>query len=216
MFGSQLDTLMFIGLAVFALAFILYVVIKAFQDIGFTVFETLVLLLGSVVAFRLIPNIPIYWYENIILSINVAGCLIPVVISVRMVKSGRAPFMDCLIGVAVVAVIAYQLSEFIPGKGVLISHIYLPSLVAAIIGIGLSKKIWKRVGPISYVSSSMGILVGADMLRLNEILAYQPPTLTLLSIGGAGIFDAIFVAGIIAVTLGILTMPLARMTEGPR
>ncbi|ATZ61521.2 MAG: DUF1614 domain-containing protein [Methanosarcinales archaeon Met12] len=207
---------MLIGLMVFALAFILYVVIKAFRDIGFTVFETLVLLLGSIVAFRFIPDIPIYWYENTILSINVAGFLIPVIISAKMIKSGRAPFMECLVGVAVVAVIAYQLSEFIAGKGVLISNIYLPSFVAAIIGVVLSKKVWNRVGPISYVSGSMGILVGADVVRLNEILAYQSPTLTVLSIGGAGIFDAIFIAGIIAVTLGILTMPLARMTEGQR
>ncbi len=133
-----------------------------------------------------------------------------------MIKSGRAPFIECLVGVAVVAVIAYQLSEFIAGKGVLISNIYLPSFVAAIIGVVLSKKVWNRVGPISYVSGSMGILVGADVVRLNEILAYQSPTLTVLSIGGAGIFDAIFIAGIIAVTLGILTMPLARMTEGQR
>ncbi len=216
MFGNQLYTLMLIGLMVFALAFILYVVIKAFRDIGFTVFETLVLLLGSIVAFRFIPDIPIYWYENTILSINVAGFLIPVIISAKMIKSGRAPFIECLIGVAVVAVIAYQLSEFIAGKGVLISNIYLPSFVAAIIGVVLSKKVWNRVGPISYVSGSMGILVGADVVRLNEILAYQSPTLTVLSIGGAGIFDAIFIAGIIAVTLGILTMPLARMTEGQR
>ncbi len=216
MFGNQLYTLMLIGLMVFALAFILYVVIKAFRDIGFTVFETLVLLLGSIVAFRFIPDIPIYWYENTILSINVAGFLIPVIISAKMIKSGRAPFMECLVGVAVVAVIAYQLSEFIAGKGVLISNIYLPSFVAAIIGVVLSKKVWNRVGPISYVSGSMGILVGADVVRLNEILAYQSPTLTVLSIGGAGIFDAIFIAGIIAVTLGILTMPLARMTEGQR
>ncbi len=83
-------------------------------------------------------------------------------------------------------------------------------------GISTSKKIWDMKSVPRPLSSSMGILVGADMLRLNEILAYQPPTLTLLSIGGAGIFDAIFVAGIIAVTLGILIMPLARMIEGPR
>lgn len=204
MFENQLDILMLMGLMVFALAFILYVAIKAFQNIGFTVSETLVLLFGSIVAFRFIPDIPIYWHENTILSINVAGCLIPLVISARVITSGRAPLMESLIGVAVVAVISHQLSEFIVGKGVLISNIYLPSLVAVMIGIGLSKEKWKRVGPISYVSSSMGILVGADVLRLNEILAYQSPTPVYLSIGGAGIFDAIFIAGIIAIIISIL------------
>jgi uncharacterized membrane protein len=44
----------------------------------------------------------------------------------------------------------------------------------------------------------MGILVGADILKLNEIGKLGAPV---ASIGGAGTFDAIFLSGIIAVLL---------------
>jgi uncharacterized membrane protein len=44
----------------------------------------------------------------------------------------------------------------------------------------------------------MGTLIGADLLHLREITKLGAP---LASIGGAGIFDAILLSGIIAVLL---------------
>ncbi|MDI6903672.1 MAG: DUF1614 domain-containing protein [Methanocellales archaeon] len=211
-----LEPLTIVSIVVLIVALILYVLIRAFKSVGFTASETLVLLVGAIIAYVIIPDVPLYAKGNLVLCFNVAGCLIPLTISARVIRDGRAPLAKCIIGIAVVTVLTYHLSAFVSDKGVVIYNIYHPSLAAAFIGILLSGKKWGRVGPISYVSSSLGILIGCDLLRLNEVFALQPARLIYASIGGAGVFDAIFVAGIIAVALDILAMALARMTGGLR
>ena len=52
--------------------------------------------------------------------------------------------------------------------------------------------------PVAYISGTLGVLIGADLLHMREIDAVGAP---LASIGGAGTFDGIFFAGIIAALL---------------
>jgi len=52
--------------------------------------------------------------------------------------------------------------------------------------------------PCAYIASTMGILIGADLLNLRQISQLGAPV---ASIGGAGTFDAIFFSGILAVLL---------------
>ena len=52
--------------------------------------------------------------------------------------------------------------------------------------------------PSVYIASTMGTLIGADLLRLKDIPQLGAPV---ASIGGAGTFDAIFLSGVIAVLL---------------
>jgi uncharacterized membrane protein len=52
--------------------------------------------------------------------------------------------------------------------------------------------------PLAYIGGTMGVLIGADLLRLNDIRSLGSP---FASIGGAGTFDGIFLSGIVAVLL---------------
>jgi uncharacterized membrane protein len=52
--------------------------------------------------------------------------------------------------------------------------------------------------PLAYICGTMGVLLGADLLRLNDIRKIGTPV---ASIGGAGTFDGIFLTGIVAVLL---------------
>ena len=52
--------------------------------------------------------------------------------------------------------------------------------------------------PLAYICGSLGVLLGADILRLHTI---KRMGLAVASIGGAGTFDGIFITGIIAVLL---------------
>ena len=52
--------------------------------------------------------------------------------------------------------------------------------------------------PLAYVCGTLGVLIGADLLRLPDIRRLGTPV---ASIGGAGTFDGIFFTGIIAVLL---------------
>jgi uncharacterized membrane protein len=48
------------------------------------------------------------------------------------------------------------------------------------------------------VSGTLGTLIGADLLNFNKILKIGAPV---ISIGGAGTFDGIFLAGIMGVLI---------------
>jgi uncharacterized membrane protein len=51
---------------------------------------------------------------------------------------------------------------------------------------------------LAYISGSIGTLIGADLMNLGNLQGLGAPV---VSIGGAGTFDEIFVTGIIAVLL---------------
>ena len=52
--------------------------------------------------------------------------------------------------------------------------------------------------PLAYIGGSLGTLVGADLLNLNRVQGLGAP---LVSIGGAGTFDGIFLTGVLAVLI---------------
>jgi uncharacterized membrane protein len=52
--------------------------------------------------------------------------------------------------------------------------------------------------PLAYVGGTLGVLIGADLLRLGDIRRLGTP---FASIGGAGTFDGIFITGVVAVLL---------------
>ncbi len=151
--------------------------------------------------------------NNIAVGFDIAGFLIPFIISLRMITDKRSPVLSSIIGIAVVAVVAYLFSSFLPDQGVLIRNIYALSVVASILGIALANKNWEKAGPIAYVSGSLGVLIGADILRLNDLIRYESNALVVASVGGAGLFDAIFLVGIIAVIIDIALVHYVRLVN---
>jgi uncharacterized membrane protein len=51
---------------------------------------------------------------------------------------------------------------------------------------------------VAYISGTLGTLIGADLLNMRAITKLGAPV---VSIGGAGTFDGVFLAGVIAVLL---------------
>jgi uncharacterized membrane protein len=51
---------------------------------------------------------------------------------------------------------------------------------------------------LAYVGGVLGCLVGADLLNLRRVAELDAPA---ISIGGAGTFDGIFLAGVMAVLI---------------
>lgn len=51
---------------------------------------------------------------------------------------------------------------------------------------------------VAYVSGTMGVLVGADLTNLHGITKLGAP---MVSIGGGGTFDGVFLTGLMAVLL---------------
>jgi len=73
--------------------------------------------------------------------------------------------------------------------------ILLAPIAAAIIALLINPV---HAAPLAYISGTLGVLIGADLLRLRDI---QKMSIPAASIGGAGTFDGIFLTGMIAVLL---------------
>jgi uncharacterized membrane protein len=125
-----------------------------------------------------------------VVAINVGGALLPILLSlylfIRSEVRGRM-----LIGVAVVAILVHSLATIVPGVGIAVPMV-LPPLAAAGVGLLLA---FRRAPPVAYVSGSMGTLIGADIMNLGRVTELGAP---IISIGGAGTFDGVFLTGIIA------------------
>ncbi len=191
---------------------------EAFLRLGLSpslMFWLLILtLLGSLV------NIPIYRFENremvgeqvvsyfgmryrvprmeqaqgTTLAVNVGGALIPVALSGYLISQiNFGVSLPILLGV--VTVVVNRLARPVRGMGIGVPGL-VPPLVAALGAYLLCAP--ELRAPCAYIASTLGILIGADLLNLGQIRQLGAPV---ASIGGAGTFDAIFLSGIIAVLL---------------
>ena len=129
-------------------------------------------------------------HDATIVAFNVGGALIPALLSIylffRMHMPGRM-----LIATAVVALVVNQLARVVPGVGIVVPML-LPPLLAAGVALILA---FRRAPPVAYVAGTMGSLIGADLLNLGRVAEMGAP---IVSIGGAGTFDGVFLTGILA------------------
>ena len=129
-----------------------------------------------------------------IIAVNVGGCIIPALFSVYLLFHGNPGVSDALLATGVVTIISFMFSRTIPGLGVGMPILIAP-VSAATVAILLNPE---YSAPLAYIAGTMGVLVGADLLRLTDIGRIGAP---LASIGGAGTFDGIFITGVVAVLL---------------
>ncbi|HHY34897.1 MAG TPA: DUF1614 domain-containing protein [Firmicutes bacterium] len=127
-----------------------------------------------------------------VIAVNVGGAVVPVLFSIYLIPRIRP--LSLLIGVSTVTLVAYSVARPVPGRGILMPA-FVPPLVAA----GVSMIVCRNdPAPLAYVSGTLGTLIGADLLHLPAILRYGSG---MLSIGGAGVYDGIFLVGILAALL---------------
>lgn len=146
-------------------------------------------------------------FHSVTLAANLGGCIIPVAICLHLLLQGRATLLKAALGIAVVAIITYGAAEPVPNEGILLPF-WLSPLLGALCGLALARG-YRRAPPLAYISGAMGTLLGADILNLltpgvipslSPLLSHASRPLV-LSIGGAGVFDGIFLTGIFSVLL---------------
>jgi uncharacterized membrane protein len=129
-----------------------------------------------------------------IIAINVGGAVVPVSFSLYLIAHNPIGLAQITIAVAVVAIFANLFSRPIQGVGIGIPILIAP-LVAALMASMLDSQ---QRAPLAYIGGTLGVLIGADLMRLNDIRKLGSP---IASIGGGGSFDGVFVTGLIAVLL---------------
>jgi uncharacterized membrane protein len=140
-----------------------------------------------------VPSYQVGFYESI-LAINVGGAVVPIVTSLYLMTKTIPVLSNIVAGVAIVAIVVKAVSRPVKGVGIIVP-VLIPPVTAAIVGMLLGGDFSYVV---TYVSGTLGTLIGADLLNLNKILKLGAPV---MSIGGAGTFDGVFLAGIMGVLL---------------
>jgi uncharacterized membrane protein len=129
-----------------------------------------------------------------IIAVNLGGCIIPTGLCLYLLAMRLVEPFDLLPALLVVTTASYVFSRPIPGIGIAMP-VFLAPLVAAITALLLAPA---NAAPLAFSSGVLGVLLGADILRLKDT---RQMGANIASIGGAGTFDGIFLTGIIAVLL---------------
>jgi uncharacterized membrane protein len=136
--------------------------------------------------------------RHTVLAVNVGGALIPTALSLYLlvqITRNIGVSWGLLAVLGLVTALMYHLARPVKGLGIAVPGL-VPPVVAALGAWLLCPEAFRA--PSAYIASTMGTLIGADLLNLREIGKMGAPV---ASIGGAGTFDAIFLSGIIAVLL---------------
>lgn len=190
----------------------------AFEKLGLTSEASLFLLFGTLLGSGI--NLPVYSLHTketghlvmsperkmiweifqpvregkVVIAVNVGGCLIPLGLCLYFMSMQVIDPLKIMVGVSAISAISYKFSRLIPGLGVGMPILLAP-ITSALLALVLDAE---HAAHLAYISGVFGVLIGADLLRLNSIAALGAPV---AAIGGAGTFDGIFLTGIIAALL---------------
>ncbi|MFX4263679.1 DUF1614 domain-containing protein [Pelotomaculum propionicicum] len=154
-------------------------------------------------------------------SLNVGGALIPVGLAIYLLaRAGTSKeWIRALVGTAATAVVVYVVGSLInsgstmepAGRWAVIDAIYLYPLVGGIVAYLFGRS---RRG--AFISATLGVLL-VDIFQYVWLINQGAPASYTMIIGGAGAFDAIVLAGIVAVILAeLIGESLERLTGGPK
>lgn len=147
-------------------------------------------------------NVPLYTMpapdtgpeaKQTLVAVNVGGAVVPTLLALWVVvhQQNATPV---LLSVAVVTAATYFMATPVKGLGIAMPML-VPPLVAAGAAVILTPA---APAAAAYAGGTLGALIGADLLNLPRIHALGAPV---VSIGGAGTFDGVFLTGVLAVLL---------------
>ena len=193
----------------FYIAYILFT--RAFSYLGFSKIESIIIVVVSflfmfpIILFGFdISNIAIIDYNGWILGINTGGAIIPIIISIYLYLKKNLSITNVAVATTIVTIVTFFVTKPVPSKGIVSAFPYwlMPCIAACLASMIVMRKNFSKGASLTYISSTFGVLVGADFLHLPELLSYTPGKIgTMATIGGAVLFDLIFLTGILAVFL---------------
>jgi uncharacterized membrane protein len=195
-------------LPIFFLVWFLRLASFSFQKLGITPHTAFLLLL--LILFGSSINIPLTRYRKRIarrsffgffefsqkeiqgIAINLGGALIPLGISIYLFTK-ISNILPIILALIFMIIISKTFSRTIPGRGIILPA-FIPPIFSALFALIFFPQ---NPAACAYIAGTLGTLIGADILNLYKIRKYPG----LISIGGAGVFDGIFLTGIMAVFL---------------
>lgn len=134
------------------------------------------------------------------IAVNVGGCLIPVGIAIYQIVHlwplGEAALSAAALATAFVTFISFLAATPVAGVGIVMPGFIAP-VAAALAALILAPD---YAPPVAFISGVLGTLIGADFFHIEDFIATP---VGVASIGGAGTFDGIVLAGILAAFLAV-------------
>ena len=189
----------------------------AFEKLGFSPVYSVILLFISLLGSHV--NIPLkeitaletivsgrvidyYWFRYLIppveherrtlIAINLGGAIIPVAVSLFLIT--KVNLSNVILGIVIMTIFIHMIARPVQGLGIAVPAL-IPPFLAAIVALIISPE---EAPILAYISGTMGTLIGADLLNWPN---FKKLGAHMVSIGGAGVFDGVFLSGIIAVLI---------------
>lgn len=218
--SSRSTSFLVLGLVI---ASSLLIMPRVYQRLGFSPFASIVIVLFLAITSLLLSdtNIPLTliriknYIQNkdveVLLTLNVGGAVIPLIVSIHILIVLQLRYSLTLIisaiSVAMVSLIVYRVSRVVDNVGITVPLV-IPPLTAASATLVLTELFRYPLvlaGPLSYVAGTIGTLIGADVYKLREIVL-QVSRKHIVSIGGFGTFDSVYLSGMLSAATTILLL----------
>lgn len=206
---------------IFLLLILVWIFYFSFSIVGFTPLEimliTAISLLGAGVNIPLLTlktdqptigvksirwmgfeiNVPFYSEQKVTVAVNLGGAIVPTIASVYLLITHISLVVQIISAVIITALLIHLIARPVKGIGIM-TPFFLPPIFAAFISLLLVPST-PVIG--AYISGTMGSLIGADILNIQNI---KKMGASFVSIGGAGIFDGVFMTGLVAALLAYI------------
>jgi uncharacterized membrane protein len=223
-FFNQLTGYLFVIFLPILVLYIVYlIIVRAFRDMGFSALEAIIVVFASFIfgsgiidgyAGINFSNIPLFTYHEFwLVGINVGGAIIPLLLSIYLAIKNKLPLTWIFIGITIVAVVTFLVTYTDPEKGIVsqFPFWFLPAVIASVVSLIIMWKSKRKAAPLAYIFGTLGVLIGADCFHLFQLLEHEIHTTRNAVIGGASVFDMVFITGILAVFLdSVLTLQQKR------
>jgi uncharacterized membrane protein len=139
--------------------------------------------------------------KDVVIAVNLGGCIIPSILAIKLLL--ELPLNAFIVTFIVCTAVVYSLAKPVPNVGIAVP-MFIPPLVSSfmsyltILSMNLPVFILPKL---AFSSGVLSALVGADILHLKDI---EKIGSGIVSIGGAGTFDGIFLTGVFSVIFSLL------------
>jgi len=150
--------------------------------------------------------------------VNVGGLLAPLAVSAILLVRRRPKVVPFCASIAVTFVLTVTCVALV-GRPFYIPFpaSLFPSAGAAVVGLAFSRERLLPSLDLAYTGASIGVFLGLDLVWLPGYLANVPSSATGIVLGGGGILDLIFLAGVLAVAIawiGAVALQILRRSRG--
>ena len=138
--------------------------------------------------------------QKITIAVNLGGCILPSILALKLIF--EVPFLPWLISFLISSAVIYKFARPIAGIGIAVP-MFVPPLTSVfptyltLIAFNLPITLLPKI---AFSSGILSALFGADIMHLKDLDKIGHGV---VSIGGAGTFDGIFLTGIFAVIFSL-------------